>query len=308
MLFVLSLRLPSAIPHSAFRIPQAVSKNTSLRPETTTPSPNDPGGPGTPLTGPDLLLEGSAVWERYKFIVIGGVALLVLALVGSELYRNSQRRTAEAAGAQLDSSRTIGEYQKVIDAYPDTLAAASAYLLMARDQTDAKDFAGAATTWQTFVEKFPKHPQAAAGLLARGNALEAQGKLDEARGVYQQVATSYANDYAAPLARISEATLLMSQRKLDDARRVYENIIATYPNSAGADEARQSMQYLNSLPAVGAPPPTPTPAASVAPASAPMPSAPPAPAASVAPVVVPAATPVASAASSASPIAGPKKP
>ncbi len=292
-----------------------MSNNSSLRNETATPSPNDPGGPGTPLAGPDLLLEGSAVWEKYKFIVAGGVALLVLALVGSEFYRNHQLHTAEAASAQLDNAKTIGEYQKVIDTYPDTLAAASAYLLMAHDQADAKDFAGAAATWQTFAQKFPKHPQAAAGLLARGSALEAQGKLDEARTVYQQVATTYANDYAAPLARIDEATLLVSQRKLDEARRVYENIIATYPNSVGALEAKEEMRYLNALPALGAPPPTPmpspTPAASVAPVPvtpatpaasvAPAPVAPATPAASVVPVPVPVATPVASVAPSASP-------
>ena len=287
-----------------------MSKNTSLRNETATPSPNEPGGPGTPLVGPDLLMEGSAVWERYKFIAVGAVALLILALVGSEFYRNSQLRTAEAASAQLDAAKTIGEYQKVIDTYPNTLSAANAYLLIARDQTDAKDFAGAAATWQTFVEKFPKHPQAAAGLLARGNALEAEGKLDEARTIYQQVATSYAGDYAAPLARMSEAALLTSQRKLDDARRIYENVIATYQTSASAELARNEMHYLNALPAVGAPAPTPVPSPTPVASVAPTPTASIAPPASVAPVVpvatpTPAASPAASAAPTASPVASP---
>ncbi len=249
-----------------------MSKNTSFRNETAAPSPNDPGGPGTPLVGPDLLLESSAAWGRYKYIVLGAVALLVLALVGSELYRNAQSRTAEAASAGLNGAKTIGEYQKVIDTYPNTLAAGNAYLLMARDQTEAKDFAGAAATWQTFAEKFPKHPQAGAALLARGNALEAQGKLDEARAVYQQVSTSHAGDYVAPLARVSEATLLTAQRKLEDARHVYENIIATYPNSVGKLLAEREMRYLNSLPAAGAPPPTPTASVAPVPAAAASPS------------------------------------
>ena len=273
-----------------------MSKNLPLRNETSAPSPHDPGGPGTPLAGPDLLMEGSVAWEKYKFLVVGGVALLVLALVGSELYQNNQHSKAETASAQLNAARTIGEYQKVIDTYPGTLAAGNAYLLLARDQADAKDYAGAATTWQTFVEKFPKHPEAAAGLLARGNALEAQGKLDEARTVYQQVATSYAGDFAAPMARISEAGLLTAQRKLDDARHIYENIIATYPNSVSAIQAKEEMRYLNALPALGAPPPTPapspTPAVSVSPLAVPMSSA--APAAPVAPMPAVAPTPAAS--------------
>ena len=303
-----------------------MSKNNSLPKETTIPSPNEPGGPGTPIAGPDLLLEGTAVWEKYKWPVVVGLLLLVVALIGSELYRSSQRRNAEAASADLNAAKTIGEYQKVIDTYPGTLAAANAYLLLAREQIDAKDLAGASATWQTFAEKFPKHPQAGAVLVARGNALEAQGKLDEARAIYQQVASSYATDYAAPMARISEAALLKSQRKFEDARRVYDNVIATYPNSVGAIQAKDELRYLNALPPLGAPAPTPSPSPAPIPSAAPtpvtVPLAPPTPAASVVPtpvassapdqspaaVVVPASSPVASPVASAAPPAGPAQP
>ncbi len=266
-----------------------MSTNSPL-PERTSYSPNDPGGPGTPIQGPPLLLEGAAVWERYKWLVVGAVMVLILALLSSEYYQANQRRHAQEASAALDGSKTVSEYQKVIDQYPGTLAAANAYLLLASDKVDAKDYAGAAETWQTFTQKFPKHPQVSAALLARGNALAAQGKIDEARAAYQQVTSAHSTDYTAPLAFLEEATLLKSQRKLEDARRVYENVVASYGNSIEANQARQELSYLNSLPPLGAPAPTPVPAPTPLASVAPRPPA--APIASVAPV--PAETPAAS--------------
>ena len=259
--------------------PKTVSNNTPLPGRATSYSPHDPGGPGTPIQGPPLLLEGAAVWERYKWPVVGAVALLVLALLGSEFYQGTQRRRAQESSVALDGAKTITEYQKVIDQYPGTLAAANAYLLLASEKIDAKDYAGAAETWQTFAQKFPKHPQVAAALLARGNALAAQGKVDDARAAYQQVTSAHSTDYTAPLAFLEEATLLKSQRKLEDARRVYENVVASYGNTNEAKQAQQELSFLNSLPPLGAPAPTPV----LAPAPAASPDA--------SPVVVPPANP-----------------
>ena len=273
---------------------KTVSNNTPLSDRSTARfSPNDPGGPGTPIQGPPLLLEGAAIWERYKWPVVGLVSLLILAILGSELYQNSQHRRAEAASAALDGSKTISEYQKVIDQYPGTLAAANAYLLLAREKIDAKDYAGAGDTWQTFVQKFPKHPQVSAALLGRGDALMAQGKFDEARAAYQQVSSAHSTDYTAPLALMAEATLLKSQRKIEDARRVYENLVTAYSNSDVAAQAKEELRYLNALPPVNAPAPTPVPVASVAPAVpvAPVVPAAPTPAASVTPMASPTDAP-----------------
>ena len=280
-----------------------MSNNTPLSDRPTRFSPDDPGGPGTPIPGPPLLLEGVAVWERYKWPLVGAVLLLVVALLGSELYRSSQRKRTEAASAALNNSRTITEYQAVTDQYPGTLAAANAYLLLAREQVDAKDYAGAAATWQTFTEKYPKHPQVAAALLARGNALEAQGKPDEARTIYEQVANTYANDYVAPAALVAEAMLFKSQRKLDDARRIFENVAASYPNSGESLQAKQELRYLNSVPPLNAPAPTPTPVAAVAPSVAPAASVVPVP--TVAPTAAPSASAQPSVEPSASPVGSP---
>ncbi len=213
-----------------------------------------------PLRGPDLLLlEGHDFWEKYKLPVVAAVVLLVLALIGSEVYQANHEKKLAVAGAQLGAAKTPAEYQAVIDAYPGSQAAADAYMLKGRAQMDAKDFAGAAATWRKFADEFPQHPLAASALIGQGGALESEGKFDEARAAYQKAATGYGNSYAAPFARLDEATLLKSQRKPDEAKRVYENLIASFPKSIAAQVAQEELHTLHALPPPMASAPAATP-------------------------------------------------
>ena len=152
-------------------------------------------------------------WEKYKLPIMAAVALLVLGLVGSEFYQSNLARRASEASALLNAAKTDAEYQKVIDAYPGSEAAANAYLLLGRSKYNAKDYAGATQAWQALAEKFPKHPLVPGALTGVAEAQEAQGKLNEARATYQRIATGYANSYAGPLARLGEADVLLAQRE-----------------------------------------------------------------------------------------------
>ena len=247
----------------------------------TAPAPE--GGPV--YAGPDLLLEGSQFWDKYKVPVLAGAVLLLLALIGSEVYQASHEKALAAASAQLDSAKTPGDYQAVIDLYPGTTAAANAAMLKGRAQMDAKDYAGAAKTWGTFADGFPQNALAVGALIGEGGALEATGKFDDARAAYQKAASSYGNSYAAPFARLDEANLLKGQRKLDDARRVYENLIASFPKSIAAQVAQEDLHTLRALPPPMAPAPVAvsTPAPAVGASSVPVTAASPAPAVTASP-------------------------
>ena len=148
-----------------------MSNDSPLRPSPNRVVPSAPRDQ-QPLAGPDLVLETNLFWDKYKLPVAAGIALLVLALVGSELYQGSRRNAAAAAAAKLDFAKTAAEYKELIAAYPDSAAAASAYLLLGREQMDAKDYDGAAQTWETFVKKFPQNDLAPSALLGQGGALE----------------------------------------------------------------------------------------------------------------------------------------
>ncbi len=212
-------------------------------------------------------------WEKYKLLVVAGAALLVLGLVGSEFYQNNLERTATAASALLDSAKSDADYQKVIDTYPGSEAAANACLLLGRSKYNAKDYAGAQQAWQNLVAKFPQHPLVPTALTGVAGALEAQGKMDEARSTYQRIATEYSNSYAAPLARLGEADVLLAQRKTDDAKHIYEDLMATSQKSLAGQIAEQSLKTLNVLPAVNSGGVTPISAVTPVPASAESPTA-----------------------------------
>ena len=159
-----------------------------------------------PLRGPDLLLlEGYDFWDRYKLPIVAAALLLVLALVGSEIYQASHEKRLAAAGAQLGAAKTAADYQAIIDAYPGSQAAADAAMLKGRAQMDARDFAGAAATWRKFADDFPQAPLAVSALIGQGGALESEGKFDEARAAYQKAATGYGSSFAAPFARLGRS-------------------------------------------------------------------------------------------------------
>jgi tetratricopeptide (TPR) repeat protein len=201
-----------------------------------------------PATADVLFMEGSLFWDKYKLMIVGAVLLLVLALIGSEIYEMQREKKLHAASAELDNAKTAGDYRHVINTYPGTLPAANAALLLGREQFDARDYTGAAVTWQGFADKNPQNTLAPTALIGAGTSLEALGKNDQARALYQRAATSYQGNFAAPLARLDEAALLKAERKPEDARRVYENIMASAAGTDAAQQAEEELKFLHVMP------------------------------------------------------------
>ncbi len=260
-----------------------------------------------PKAIPELVLGGELFWDKYKLPIVAVLLVALVGLIGSEIYRSNQVKTLAQTSAELASAKTVDDYKKIIAEHGNTPASAGAYLLCGRRQLDAKDYAGAADTWQKFADKFPQHPLAPNALMGVAGALESQDKLDQARATYQRVETSFAGNYLAPLASLAEASLLKTQGKLEDARRIYENVIANAPQSDAARQATAGLRLLKAVPslppvAVVAPVPTPavppfTPAIVEAPVA-------PAPAVPVVEPMVPTPTPVAVAATPTPMISG----
>ncbi|PYK04444.1 MAG: hypothetical protein DME67_07915, partial [Verrucomicrobia bacterium] len=78
-------------------------------------------------------------------------------MIGFTGYRFYSDRRAASASASLASAKSAQEYQQVIARYPNTPAAADAYLLLAEAQRSEKKFAEANATLQTFIAKYPQH-------------------------------------------------------------------------------------------------------------------------------------------------------
>jgi TolA-binding protein len=231
----------------------------------------------------DVALETRFFWERFKTPITVVLLIGLLAVLAFTGYRFYLDRRAEAASALLASARSAQEYEQVIARYPNTAAAADAYLLLAEAQRNEKKFAEANTTLQTFIAKYPQHEFVSTARMAMAANLESLGKTDEALAMYQQIASTYSNSFNAPMALLSQVYILKAKGRNDDARRICETVLTQYRTSFWASEAMQQLRLVKPssspapapMQAATAPPLLARPAAALPPA--PAPQAPPQP-------------------------------
>ena len=235
--------------------------------------------PTAPPPSRDVAIETRFFWERFKKQITAALLIVLLAVVAFTGYRFYSDRRVAAASASLASARSAQEYQRVIDGYPNTPAAADAYLLLAEAQRNEKKFAEANKTLETFIAKYPQHEFVSTAKMAMAANLESMGKADEALVMYQQIASTYPASFNAPMALLSQVYILKAKNRNDDARRICETILTQYRTSFFAGEAMQQLRILKPVgPSTPAPAGAPTvPPMLAIPPAAPAPQAPPAP-------------------------------
>ena len=235
--------------------------------------------PTAPPPSRDVAIETRFFWERFKKQITAALLIVLLAVVAFTGYRFYSDRRVAAASASLASARSAQEYQRVIDGYPNTPAAADAYLLLAEAQRNEKKFAEANKTLETFIAKYPQHEFVSTAKMAMAANLESMGKADEALVMYQQIASTYPASFNAPMALLSQVYILKAKNRNDDARRICETILTQYRTSFFAGEAMQQLRILKPVgPSTPGPAGAPTvPPMLAIPPAAPAPQAPPAP-------------------------------
>jgi TolA-binding protein len=213
----------------------------------------------TAVPSTDASVEAQVFWLRFQKEIAAALVIVLLALVGFSGYRFYKNRQESTAAELLGQAKTPQDYQAVMERYPGTPAGASAYLLLAERQRDEKNYAEANKTLQAFIDKFPEHDFVPTARLTMAANLESMGKNDEALAIYQEVAVKYANNYAGPLALVSEVPLLKAKNRIEDARRVCEEVLTKYrmpgtPQSEGVRDDRmetiwamEAMRHLRSL-------------------------------------------------------------
>jgi predicted negative regulator of RcsB-dependent stress response len=197
----------------------------------------------TPLSR-DAALETHVFWLKHKVEILAAIAIALLAAAGFGGYRFYTGQRSTAAAELLGSATTDQDYEKVIAQYPQTPAAASAYLFLAESQRKAKNFAGSNTTLQPFIDKNPDHELVPTAKMAIAANLESLGKMDEALAQYQQVAASYPKNFNAPMALISEVSILKAKNRTEEARQVCERIMTDYRESFWMGEAARQLRLL----------------------------------------------------------------
>lgn len=231
----------------------------------------------TPTSPTDPILETQVFLGRYKVPILLGLAVVICAVAAYAGYRIYETNREAKASALLAEAKAAPDYEKVISQYPGAGAAASAYLLMAMDQREKKQYAEANATLEKFVNANPKHELVTTAKMAMASNLDSMGKTDAALDMYKQIGANYAQSYNAPLAMLAQAQILKAKGQDEEARRVCETVMTQYRESYASMEAMQILKALK-------PAATPVPVAPVAASSSPAAAAP-----SVAPT--PAAAP-----------------
>jgi TolA-binding protein len=193
----------------------------------------------------DPALETHLFWDQYKTTIIAVVAILVLGALGYVGFQLYTTRRAADATTLLAAAKSAQDYQQVIDRYPGSEPAASAYLLLAAQQRATRDYTGANTTLHKFIDQYPKHELITTAWMGVAANLESLGKNDEALSTYQRLATEYPQSFNAPLAMLAEVPFLKAKSRFDEARRVCETLLTQYRDSIVSNEA---MRELTSLP------------------------------------------------------------
>src|SRR5262249_28260083 len=100
----------------------------------------------------DPAFETQLFWSQYKTPIITVAVLLVLTglgYVGYQVY--TARRTADST-ALLAAAKSAQDYQQVIERYPKSDAASSAYLLLGEQLRTEKKYADANVTLHKFID------------------------------------------------------------------------------------------------------------------------------------------------------------
>lgn len=192
----------------------------------------------------DAALEARVFWWRFRKEIAAIAIIVLLAVTFFAAYRLYMNRRASAAASLLAGAKSTPDYQRLLELYPKTPAAASAYLLLAEKQCEAKKFTEANAALRAFIDKNPNHELAPTAEIAIAANLESMGKIDEALSTYQHVAASHPQNFNAPLALVSAVSLLKAKNRIDEARRVCERIITDYSDSFWSVEAQRQLRLL----------------------------------------------------------------
>jgi predicted negative regulator of RcsB-dependent stress response len=183
-------------------------------------------------------------WQRDQREINAGKALTQIML--------SAPRNA-TGNQQADS------FLKIAGDYQGTSAGQRAWLQGAALLFEAGRYADAQTQFQKFLDAHPDSMFAAQAALGVATSLDAQGKTDLAAGAYQRVIGISSDAMAANSAKYALAQIDERQNKLTDALKLYEDIVHNNPNSSLASEAGlRAMELKMKLPSA---PPSTAPAA-----------------------------------------------
>jgi hypothetical protein len=188
-------------------------------------------------------------WSNSRETKAGGELAAALELASRPVSSEGpvEPGTQTFASTEERTKATVAALEKLRSDYPRSAAAQTALAEIGFLKLKQGDTAGAQAALQQFGQSAPKeHPLRVSAQESLGYALEAQGKLDEARAAFAQLA----QDGAPARAAFQQARIALLEGK-PDARQQLEQVAKDYPKEPIAQEASMRLA-IASLPAPGA--------------------------------------------------------
>lgn len=210
--------------------------------------------------------------RNQKAIVVFAIALAIAA-VAAVVYRGVETSRQQTAGAALTKAQDLASLQAVVDGHPDTVAGASAMVLLADNQWTAGKQDDAIGTLRKFIDSSPKHPALHSAKANLASKLMAQGKSGDATRIFEELASDPEARFIAPFALISLGDIAKAAGDPEKAESFYNRVKSEFPDSGFAETANRRTATLKAKPPVEiAPPPVaPTPPAATTPPPIPAP-------------------------------------
>jgi len=186
-------------------------------------------------------------WEKHRGSLLAGAAAVVLAVGGSAIWFISAHNLILAAEVFFAEAKNPEAWREVIAKYPHSPQAADAYFLLAESQREQGSLAESTASLEKFLMNFPGHSLAGGARLGLAENAELAGKSAEALTMLREVQSKDAGSYAAPFAALLEGRISLREGRLEEARKIFSNLISTYAQSPVARVAGAQLDEITSL-------------------------------------------------------------
>lgn len=191
-------------------------------------------------------LEAFLDKHQSKLIIIA--VILALATVAYVIVDGVRKSGEETAGAILSEISEKRDLQSLVENHEGTAAAMSAKLLLAEKQWQDGQQDDAISTLNGFMEKETTHPALPTAKASLATKYLAQGKVDQASSIFQELADEAT--FLAPYALISLGDLKARNGDIDAATKFYETIKTDFAKSPFTSDAAKRLLLLKAKPPV----------------------------------------------------------
>ncbi|HBJ86782.1 MAG TPA: hypothetical protein DDZ88_23585 [Verrucomicrobiales bacterium] len=179
-----------------------------------------------PATGMEKFMEDNFRKLVWLF------AFVVIAIIAYGFIRHQGTLKANEAAEAFTSAKTVEDCDLVISRYAGTHAAANALLLKADLLWDQNKKSSAVDALKEFTSKQTSHLLFVHTLLGLGTKLDSMGDRKEAQAIFERIVNEFASSEAAPLAQVRLGDLLWAEGKQDEAKKAYEELAVKFPDMA----------------------------------------------------------------------------